>query len=263
MIDRILALRVQTRCRREFYQGLFTAYVDLRKAFNSVNRDALWRILGLRGVPPKLINLMSKLYSGYRECCEMWWYHLRHISSCFWSSSGVCTDPHIFQRLYGLDSGEDVGGSSYGASFGNVKISDLDFTVDAVSFAETLDILLGALEMLNKESEFLGLQVSSVKMKIQAFNDILDATILSVPVCGEDVEITKRFTYLGSFFCCRYFGAQNNNEHHHNQHLNNHAIHTTTPTITPFTLRRHLQQLHHHHFRHSTRTARPRSPRDG
>ena len=52
--------------------------------------------------------------------------------------------------------------------------------------------------MLNEESEPLGLRVSSVKTKIQAFNDILDAAILSVPVCGEDVEVVKRFTYLGS-----------------------------------------------------------------
>ena len=64
MINRILALRVLTECRREFRQGLLAAYVDLCKAFNSVNRDALWRVLGLRGVPPTLINLMSELYSG-------------------------------------------------------------------------------------------------------------------------------------------------------------------------------------------------------
>ena len=88
--------------------------------------------------------------------------------------------------------------SSCGASFGNVKISDLDFADDAVIFAETLDILLGALEVLNEESELLGLRVSWVKTKIQAFNDILDATVLSVPVCGEDVEVMERFTYLGS-----------------------------------------------------------------
>ena len=74
----------------------------------------------------------------------------------------------------------------------------LIFEDDAVIFAETLDILLGSLEVLNEESEPLGLRVSSVKTKIQAFNDILDAAILSVPVCGEDVEVTERFTYLGS-----------------------------------------------------------------
>ena len=64
MIDHILPLRVLTECRREFRQGLLAAYVDLCNAFDSVNRDALWRILGLRGVPPKLIDLMSELYSG-------------------------------------------------------------------------------------------------------------------------------------------------------------------------------------------------------
>ena len=88
--------------------------------------------------------------------------------------------------------------SSCGASFGNVKISDLDFTDDAVVFAETLDILLGAIKVLNEESEPLGLRVSWVKTKIQAFNDILDAAFLSVPVCGEDIEVAERFTYLGS-----------------------------------------------------------------
>ena len=47
-----------------FQQGLLAAFVDLCKVFDSVKRDALWKILGLRGVPPKLINLMSELYSG-------------------------------------------------------------------------------------------------------------------------------------------------------------------------------------------------------
>ena len=88
--------------------------------------------------------------------------------------------------------------SSCGASFGNVKISDLDFADDADIFAETPDILLGALEVLNEESESLELRVSWVKTKIQAFNDILLAALLSVPICGKDVEVTERFTFLCS-----------------------------------------------------------------
>ena len=52
--------------------------------------------------------------------------------------------------------------------------------------------------MLNEESEPLGLRVSWVKTKIQAFSNILDAAVLFVPVCGEDVEVVERFTYLGS-----------------------------------------------------------------
>ena len=49
--------------------------------------------------------------------------------------------------------GRMLEGLSCGASFGNVKISDLDFTDDAVIFAGTLYILLGALEVLNEESK--------------------------------------------------------------------------------------------------------------
>ena len=52
--------------------------------------------------------------------------------------------------------------------------------------------------MLNEESEQLGLWVSLVKTEIQAFIDIVDTAILSVPVCGEDVEVTEGFTYPGS-----------------------------------------------------------------
>ena len=67
---------------------------------------------------------------------------------------------------------------------------------EAVIFAEMLDFLVGAPELLNEESESQGFRLSFVKTKIQNFNDILDAAILPVPVCG--VEVTERFTYLGS-----------------------------------------------------------------
>ena len=57
---------------------------------------------------------------------------------------------------------------------------------------------MGTLKVLNEESELLGLWVSLVKNKIQAFTDILDAAILSVPACDEVVEVMETFTYLGS-----------------------------------------------------------------
>ena len=43
-VDRILALRVLTQRLRDFRIGLLAAYVDLRKAFDSVNRN-VWHNL--------------------------------------------------------------------------------------------------------------------------------------------------------------------------------------------------------------------------
>ena len=42
------------------------------------------------------------------------------------------------------------------------------------------------------------MQVSWIKTKVQVFGDILDATVESIPVNAEIVEITQTFTYIGS-----------------------------------------------------------------
>ena len=140
--------------------------------FDSVNLDALWRILGLRGVPTKLIIPMSELYSGTESAVRCG----DTISDIFAVVTGVFQGcvlaPTLFSACMDWILWRMTERSSFSASFGNVKVSDFDFVDDAVIFAETLDILLGALGVLNEESEPLGLRVSWVKTKIQAFNDI-------------------------------------------------------------------------------------------
>ena len=152
-----------------------------------MNWDALWRILGLRGVPPKLIDLMSELYSGTESAVRC----VGTISDLFPVVTGVregcALGPTLFSTCMDWILGRMLERSSCGASFGNVKIPDLDFTDNAVIFAETLYFLLGSVEVLNEASEPLGLWVPWVKTKIQAFIDILDAAIFSIPVYGEDV----------------------------------------------------------------------------
>ena len=103
-IDRILALRVLTERRREFRQGLLAADVDLCKAFDSVNRDALWRILGLRVVLPKLINLMSELFSSTESAVRCG----GTIPDLFPVVTGVHQGCVLAPHFSGLDSGEDV-----------------------------------------------------------------------------------------------------------------------------------------------------------
>ena len=89
-------------------RGLLAAVVDLCKPFDSVNWDSLLRILGLREVLPKLINLMYELYSGTESAVRCG----DTISDLFPFITGVrqgCVlSPH-FSALVGLVSGEDVG----------------------------------------------------------------------------------------------------------------------------------------------------------
>ena len=43
---------------------MLAAYVDLKKVFDSVHREALWDLLCLHGIPAGIIGLLSGLYSG-------------------------------------------------------------------------------------------------------------------------------------------------------------------------------------------------------
>ena len=68
--------------------------------------------------------------------------------------------PHTFHCLYRLHSVEDVGEIKLQCIIWEVKVSDLDFADDAVIFSETLDIILGVIDVLNEESVPLRLWVS-------------------------------------------------------------------------------------------------------
>jgi len=59
----ILALRLLSELHQEFYQPLNVAYIDIKAAFDSVDRAA-WKALRSSGAPPFLIQLIEHLHTG-------------------------------------------------------------------------------------------------------------------------------------------------------------------------------------------------------
>ncbi|XP_069993526.1 uncharacterized protein [Penaeus vannamei] len=80
-----------------------------------------------------------------------------------------------------------------GATLGNIKVTDLDFT-DAAILSESLKSLVVALDAFSNEAKPLGLEVSRTKTKIQDFRT-LGEPVQSVHACGEDSEVTESFTW--------------------------------------------------------------------
>ena len=68
--------------------------------------------------------------------------------------------------------------SHFGASVGNTKITDLVFADDAPIFAESLEVLVMALEALHEEVKPLGLKVSWAKTKVQVFGALVFGGVL-------------------------------------------------------------------------------------
>ena len=47
------------------------AYVDLKAAFDSVDRNALWQLLSSLGIPPKILSLFMALYTATVSCVKV------------------------------------------------------------------------------------------------------------------------------------------------------------------------------------------------
>ena len=62
-IDAILAVRLLPELHRQFNRPLYVAFVDIKSAFDSVDRNALWKALRARGIPGILLNLTEDLHT--------------------------------------------------------------------------------------------------------------------------------------------------------------------------------------------------------
>ena len=105
--------------------------------------------------------------------------------------------PTIFDTCMEHVLAEMIDGSECCMSSGNVRISDLEFADNAAILADTLEMVIGALETLSTGRTF-GAQDFLGQNQDTYFNDNFDDAIRSVSVSGNNVDCIHRSTYRGS-----------------------------------------------------------------
>ena len=171
-LDRIIALRLIAERRHEFRQPLYAAYIDLRAAFDSLDRNSLWNILKTIGIPPKLVDIIKTLYSSTRSVVRV----NGTISEAFSISSGVRQGCVLAANLFNTATDRILNNTTQALTLGvnyddsGQLITDLDYADDVVIFADLFDTLREALFIFNEQSNKLGLHVNWSKTKLQSFS---------------------------------------------------------------------------------------------
>ena len=62
--DQIAILRIIVEQSIEWNSSLYVNFVDYEKAFDSLDRETLWKLLRHYGVPMKLVNMIKNSYEG-------------------------------------------------------------------------------------------------------------------------------------------------------------------------------------------------------
>ena len=100
-LDHLFTLRMLMEKSREFCQPLYLCFVDLRKAYDSVNRSALWCVLQKSfGLPSKLVSIIQALHEGTSAAVRVCNKFSEDFQVTHWCSSGLCTSTNPVQPVF-------------------------------------------------------------------------------------------------------------------------------------------------------------------
>ncbi|XP_065581823.1 uncharacterized protein LOC136041191 [Artemia franciscana] len=66
--DLIFVLRMLVEESKQWNKKLYLLFIDFEMAFDSVDRDCLWRVLKYYGILEKIVDMIIALYEE-SECC--------------------------------------------------------------------------------------------------------------------------------------------------------------------------------------------------
>ena len=85
---------------REYNTLLYLCFADLRKAYDLVNRDALWAVLQKRyRIPEKLLMHSQSPASRNKRSCACLWQGVKGDSHQEWSKTRRCAGSYSLQLL--------------------------------------------------------------------------------------------------------------------------------------------------------------------
>ena len=200
-VDQVFALKQINEKYTESGKELYLAFMDLEKAYDSVDRAALWRVMEMYGVGGKLIKAVESMYEGGKACVrvcgeETPWFDVETglRQGCVMSPwlfniymDGLMRELKVKTKLSGVVLGE--GGERW-------RINHIMFADDVVLMGDSDKELQ---EMVSKFEEMCRrrkLRVNVNKSKVMRMGKRRSSP-LEIKLEGGSLEEVEVFRYLG------------------------------------------------------------------
>ena len=196
---------------------VYAAFLDYKKAFDLVDRRALWIKLVHNGIGGKLLNVVRNLYSQAKSCVR----GMDGESEFFVSEIGVRQGENLSPLLFamylndfkgwvdGVSSGltdisTTIGSSASGQSDLDTlfKMSVLMYADDTLLLSDSANGLQAALNATSEYCHRWGLVVNPAKSKVMVFSRGKIRNPPRLYLEGTELAVSPEFTYLG--VCMNY-----------------------------------------------------------
>jgi len=195
-IDQIATLRIIAEQSLEWNSPLLINFVDYEKAFDSIHRGTLWKILRHYGIPEKLVSLIQEYYRD--TSCRV--IHEGQFTKSFQIHTGVkqgcILSPFLFLLTIDWIMKTTTEHRKTGIQWTLwTQLEDLDFADDLALLSHSHQQMRQKTKDLVNISQKTGLKVHSDKTKILKINTTIQEQITVNEAPLEEVD---SFTYLGS-----------------------------------------------------------------
>ena len=217
--DMIFTVRQLQEKSREQNKGLYITFVDLTKAFDTVNRDGLWKIMAKFGCPQKFVNIVRLFHDGMEARVKDNGQYSRPFPVTNGVKQGCVLAPTLFSMLFSAMltdafSGEDVGIALRSRTDGGFYkpqrlkadtkvmldiLRDLLFADDCALCASSQGEMQRMVDLFAKACQNFGLTISIPKTEVlfqPAPGEPHSEPHISIN--GQKLGNTDKFPYLGS-----------------------------------------------------------------
>ena len=218
-IDAIFALNTLVEHYLCHNKRLYVGFIDLKKCFDSIYRNALWYKLFNAGISGKVLRLLKHMYSEVKSCVK----HCRTFSDFFDISVGVRQGEIMSPVLVSLFL-NDL--ESYLKDANNTGVTVESLVLIMLLFADDMAILGNSpnelqhhIDQLHVYCQKWGIEVNSSKTKVMVFRKrggIKQEEKWSYD--GANLEVVDTFNYLGNVF------SYNGNFSHHYEYISGKSL---------------------------------------
>ena len=177
---------------------LYCAFIDLRKAFDSVYRNGLWLKLYKSGISGKILQIVKSIYERVKSCVK----HCNTYSEFFNVYIGLRQGEVLSPLLFSLYV-EDLELYLQTSDLSGLKLQDITlilllFADDMVIFGDDQYDLQNSLNMLCEYCKRWGLEVNIDKTKVMVFRKRgRVGQNIRFDYDYQTLEIVDNFNYLG------------------------------------------------------------------
>ena len=206
-LSQILALRRILEEASNFNLDAILIFIDFKKAFDSVDRDKMFDILSLYGIPQKIIDAIRLLYSNTQSCVQTPDGETTSFSILAGILQGDTLAPFLFVLVVDYIMRVSVDKISrcgfllqhrLGPRKPAVYLTDTDFADDIALISSTLADAQNLLNALESAANCIGLYLNESKTEYLTLN-VDDSLAHIKTISGTNLKKVEDYIYLGSY----------------------------------------------------------------